>query len=188
MSDYTERMCARIRSLPVESPPQPWVEVSSIAVGGLLAVGVHQDEVGREFVVVLSGSGRGVFDAVTGEKVARDPSAMDGDWLEESQLRMQGIGPAQGEWLTIAGIWGGGLPASTSDGWMVRTVAPDWPDEIVVLEPPGRSIYSENLADGCVVFDKPITEVRAVGFTWSGQVLVEATSSDLQLWRRPPVE
>lgn len=137
-----------------------------------------------DHVLVVSHSGRSVFDPRTGERVARDHGALDDAWLVESELRAMGMGPIENEWVPIAGIWGGGLPRMTSDSWGVTITAADWPSEQIVLEPPGRSVLAEELSEGCVVLDRPINELRAVGFTWSGHTLIEATSADIRMWAR----
>lgn len=147
-------------------------------------VGTHRSAAGEEFVLVNWQSGRSVLDPRTGERVARDRDALDDGWLVASELRARGIGPIQDDWVSVAGIWGGGLPRMTGDGWGVTVTAVDWPAEQVVLEPPGRSVLVEELSDGCVMLDRPVNEVRAVGFTWSGRTLIAATSADMQMWAR----
>lgn len=184
MSDHLDRLRSRLRALQVTSPPSPWRHVGAFAVGGLLCAGTVSLALDREFVMVVSSSGRGVFDAATGEKVARDRAGPEDSELDELGLTVAGIGPLAGRRIRVAGIWGGGLPSTTSDGWSVTVVAPDWPLEMVVLERPGAWVMSERLATGCVLIDRPVSEIRAVGFSESGRVLVEATASDLALFVR----
>lgn len=166
------------------APPRPWSLVGSIAVGGLVCVGTDSDATGQELVIAVSWSGRGVFDALTGELMARDRTDLYASWFDELSLQVAGIGPLDDVQVPVAGLWGGGLRRMTPDLWTVEVVAPDWPEPMVVLQPPGQQIAIEDQASGCVVIDRPITELRAVGFSASGRVLVEATASDLRLYAR----
>ncbi len=165
-------------------PPSPWRLVADAAVGGLVCVGLASPTKGRELVIAVSWSGRGVFDALSGELLARDRTELSQPWFDELSLRVDGIGPLARHGVSVAGLWGGGLRRMTGDHWTVAVHAPDWPEEMVVLQPPGKEILSPNHASGCVVIDRPVTELRAVGFSESGRVLVEATSSSLRLYAR----
>lgn len=120
----------------------------------------------------------------TVDRVGRDRNALDDGWLVASEVRASGIGPIKDDRVSIAGIWGSGLPRMTGDSRGVTVTAADWLAEQVVLEPPGRSILVERRSDGCVMLDRPTGEVRAVGFTPSGQTLIEATSADIRMWTR----
>lgn len=65
-----------------------------------------------------------MFDALSGRRLARD----DGDdprWFDAQTLRAHAIGPWEGREVTVAGLVGGGLPRTTSDGWGLEVVAPD---------------------------------------------------------------
>lgn len=76
------------------------------------------------------------------------------------------------------------LSRVTADGWTVRVVTPDWPEERVVLEPPGDDVLSERHSEECVQIDTPTTELRAAGFSPDGSRLIVATSSDVRFWFR----
>jgi hypothetical protein len=54
---------------PVQEPPAPWKHQVTWAVGGLFQVGYVEDS---DVLLVLSSAGRGMFDCLVGEKVARD--------------------------------------------------------------------------------------------------------------------
>ena len=58
------------------TPPSPWRRVSTIAIGGLRAVGFDRSS---EYLLVISSAGRGVIDCRTGEKVARNTEEYDED-------------------------------------------------------------------------------------------------------------
>lgn len=185
MSLYSESLKDRLRAIEIAPPPAPWRLVADIAVGGLVCVGLDSPIHGQEFVIAVSWTGRGVVDAFTGDLVARDRNELPQPWFDELSLQVAGIGPVADRHISVAGLWGGGLRRMTRYHWTVEVLAPDWPEEIVVLQPPGQKITLKDRASGCVVIDKPVTEVLAAGFCESGRVLVEATSSDLRIYARP---
>jgi hypothetical protein len=59
-----------------------------------------------------------VVDCLTGERVARDPDEGPA-WFNEAAPEALGVGPLQGEWVPVAGLAGGSLPAEAPDGWRV---------------------------------------------------------------------
>ncbi len=187
MTQYRDELRRRLRAMATAPPPPPWQLTADAAVGGLVCVGIAEQSVTTELVMAVSWSGRGVFDASSGELIARDRDELTGDWFDELALEAPGIGPLDGRRVPVAGLWGGGLLRSTRDGWSVAVHAPDWPLEMVVLQPPGSDIMNERRASGCVVIDRPSADLRAVGFSASGRMLVQATSADLRLWVRSGV-
>ncbi|WP_330284416.1 hypothetical protein [Streptomyces sp. NBC_00588] len=197
LSTYQPALRDRLLAAPVVPAPEPWRPVFAyqygVPVGGLLGIGfaAHPDS-GHDLVLVDSTSGHGLFDAVTGEKIARDrdpdpgpdddtPDASDG-------LSCPGLGPIAGSRVRVAGLFGGSLPAVTDDGWVLEVVAPAWPHHRVLLSREGGSPYAGPHGEGWWhVFHASYSEFRAAGFSPSGQTLAVATSSDLSLWTRRPV-
>ncbi|WP_218028514.1 hypothetical protein [Nocardia yamanashiensis] len=173
---------------PVEPPPPPWQSPPTrmMPVGGLLGIGfaVHPDNC-HDLVMVVSSSGHGLFDAVTGEKIARDydpdPDTSTPDCAPD--LTCPGFGPIAGTRVHIAGHYGGGLHLTTA-GWAVDVVVPAWPNHRVLLsgtgdihrDPPGHGWWH--------IFHSSYSTFRAAGFSPSGRTLAVATSSDLTLWNR----
>ena len=138
---------------------------------------------GTDLLLVISWNGRGVFDCQTGTRIARDYHEMDESWYNPVQLSALGIGPLAGVTIRLAGLHGGGLPVVTADGWSVEVAYPDWPDGVVILEPPGTSVYIEDRAIGCVkVAD--IESARGYGFSGTGRTLVVSESHTLQIFTR----
>jgi hypothetical protein len=177
-NEYQEAIVARVLAAPIGPPPPPWRELDVIATGGLTEVGFAR---GSDLLLVCSHVGRGVFDGLTGERLARDRSeAFDADLAE---LEAEGIGPLAGQRIRMAGLHGGGLAASTPDGWSVERLTLDWPDDELLLVPPGGSIYPPR-----PVFHRlegaGVTSLRAFGFSPTGRTLVIATSSELVLASR----
>ncbi|MCP4155164.1 MAG: hypothetical protein GY757_45990, partial [bacterium] len=160
-------------------PPLPWTRIASHGVGGLWAVGFGK---GTDFLLVVSSSGRGVFDCCTGEKVARDD---DDDAYDDIALEALGIGPLEDELVGMSGLEGGGLPTGTDDGWQVDRFTLEWPIESLVITPPGSSVFGV-LYGKTHEFTKVYEDsaIRAWGFSPTGKTFVLATSSDVTIYGR----
>jgi hypothetical protein len=172
------RQC--ILSLQTRLPPEPWRKAGIHGVGGLLSVGFAEH---TDSLLVVSSQGRGVFDCHSGQRLARDHAAPDpdSDWYDEIHLWAIGIGPLAGQKIRLAGLHGGGLPLYTSDWWSLTTIAPEWPDYRVILFPPFTDVYSAVQAGVQVAAE---SELRACGFSDTGQSFIIATSSDIMIFTR----
>lgn len=150
-----------------------WKKVAWLPVGGTTEIGFSQNEC---FLLVVSWQGRGVIDTTTGQKVARDPEEPRGDcpWLDEKNKSVIGIGPIKGETIQCVGLWGGGLPTH-SRSFAVRVSAQAGGEDVTLLNTETNS--SE-------VLQTAITDIRAMGFSPSGDLVVIATSSDVEILRR----
>ena len=156
-------------------------------MGGLQGVGfgVHPGT-GADLLMAVSMAGFGLFDAATGARLARDrdPDA-EVSTPEGPDLACPGIGVLAGTRVPIAGLFGGGLHATTEDGWTIDVVAPEWPHHRVILSGDGGA--NEGPAGGTwwhVFDDEGHGELRAAGFSPSGRTLVVATASDVTLFSR----
>jgi hypothetical protein len=192
LTEHQSGLRARFRAAPLTPAPQPWRGPHVAAVGGLLGVGfaVHPDS-GRDLLLVGSHDGLGLFDSVTGVRLARDHEGNAGwpadcpGWPDDDDLTCVGIGPIAGVRVRMAGLLGGGLRTVTPDGWSVNVVSPDWPHDRVLLSRPGHDVWSGEHGDAWWhIFHANVTELRAAGFSPSGATLVAATSSDITLWHR----
>lgn len=114
-----DRYVEQLKIIKRQDPPAPW-KIFSYAVGGLSCVGYAPDS---DLLLALSPTGRGVFDCLSGERVARQRVDEAGDWdiLDRRRLTAPGIGPLDGKSIRVAGIWGGGLPVMSPDGWELGT-------------------------------------------------------------------
>ncbi|MDQ1051587.1 hypothetical protein QFZ76_009823 [Streptomyces sp. V4I2] len=140
LSAYQRAMRNRLLAAPVVPAPEPWQPVFEYAygvpVGGLLGIGFATHPAsGHDLVMVVSHDGHGLFDAVTGEKIARDrdPAPEDSTPDAVADLSCPGLGPITGSRVRIAGLFGGGLHTTTTDGWTLEVVTPAWPNERVLL-------------------------------------------------------
>lgn len=181
MDHHRERLLSRLRRMETESAEEPWIVPPAAAVGSLLTIGFSADS---RLLLTVSNSGRALMDARTGHRVFRDRSEKMDNRILDGGLSVRGIGPVERAVIQLAGIWGGGLSTVTADGWSVRIVAPDWPDERLILQPPAADVLSADRSSGCVQLDQPLSEIRASDFSPDGGVLALATASDLVLWSR----
>lgn len=188
LSVYQQAMRNRLLAAPVVPAPEPWRPVVFVPVGGLLGIGFasHPDS-GHDLVMVVSHDGHGLFDAVTGEKIARDrdPDPEDSTPDAVADLSCPGLGPITGGRVHIAGLFGGGLHTTTADGWTLEVVTPAWPNDRVLLSRDGGLPHAGPHGERWWhIFHSYYSELRAAGFSPSGHTIAVATSSDVSLWTR----
>lgn len=171
---------ATLSKLPISEPPQPWRKVCTTAVGGLEAVGFAD---GSDLMLVLSSAGRSVIDCASGDVIARDREPFE---LDYGTLLCSGIGPLAEAQVRMGGLYGGGLPNSTTDGWGVELRPLSWPLEELILSPPGETMLwtAPGKKPGLTKFHKAGTELRAFGFSSTGRALALAYSSDVTVYFR----
>ncbi|MER7678295.1 hypothetical protein [Streptomyces sp. NPDC096934] len=182
----------QLLAAPVVPAPEPWRRVFAyeygVPVGGLLGIGFATDpSTGRDLVMAVSHDGHGLFDAVTGEKIARDrdPAPEDSTPDAVADLSCPGLGPLTGTRVRIAGLFGGGLHTTTEDGWSLEVVTPAWPDERILLSVDGGLPHAGPHGEKWWhLFHSNRSTFRAAGFSPSGRTIAVATSSDLSLWTR----
>jgi hypothetical protein len=177
--DLDDPRIDRIRRMPIDAPA-PWRALGRVTVGGLRGVGFDE---ASELLLVESTDGKGVFDCATGERVARDPDA-DSTFDEEVRLQSKGIGPLAGRTIRVCGLFGGGLPLMTLDGWSVELVHHSWPHVAsLVLVPSGASVWDPAQARNCAKLAETEAPL-AYGFSHTGQSLILAHSHTLEIWTR----
>lgn len=169
----------QVESLPVVLPPPPWKEIGDFAIGGLLAIGYASQ---KDYLLVVSSQGRGLFDGVLGEKLSRDPD-ISNNWLDEIKLTALGITPIADQPVRVAGIFGGGLPLTTHDGWSIETITSPWTKTNIFLCKPYASLF-QNIENGFKIAANDICEFRVVGFSETGNSFAVATSCSLTLFSR----
>ncbi|MGW4568056.1 hypothetical protein ACWEN3_38685 [Streptomyces sp. NPDC004561] len=192
LSAYQQALRDRLLAAPVVAAPEPWRPVFQpcVPVGGLLGIGfASHPGSGHDLVMVVSHDGHGLFDAVTGARIARDrdPDPADDTPDATADLTCPGLGPVAGARVHIAGLFGGGLHTTTADSWILEVVTPVWPADRVLLSLDGGLPHSGPHGEQWWhIFHSDRSELRAVGFSPSGETLAVATSSDLSLWTRRP--
>lgn len=163
--------------------PEPWSIRTIVAVGGLTDVGFAD---GSDLLVCMSSAGLGVFDCLTGTRVARDNSADCN--FDAGNLLVSGIGPLEGQRIRTAGLEGGGLASGTYDGWSIERHPFAYPDEELFLGPPGQTMLwtQHGIQTRLYKLGGFVTALRAFGFSPTGRSLIVATSSDLLIFARTP--
>ena len=166
------------------SLPSPWRKTGDFAVGGLAEVGYEPDS---DLLLVLSSNGRGIFDGVTGERVARDRTE---EYLMDSvKLAAPGFDMLDGVTVRTAGLSGGGLPTGTADGWTLLVLPLPYTRNGRYLLDHEVSLYHGRAAPDAVVIAEPTPcELRAYGFSETGNSFVIAGSCGLKLFARAPEE
>lgn len=150
------------------------------AVGGLTSVGFYDSS---DLLLAASSNGLGVFDCRTGQRLARDDGESE---FDIGNLLMKGIGPLADKQVRMSGIYGGRLACQTADGWRLEAVPLSWPDEEIILSPPGQTMLWCP-ADQSVKLHKLAgfaTELRAFGFSPTGRCFVVATAADISIFSR----
>jgi hypothetical protein len=167
--------------VPAAKVPEPWKQVSVVAIGGLTSIGFVES---TDVALAASSAGRGVFDCRTGALLAR---ADDQEFaFDIGNLLLAGIGPISGQRVRMSGIYGGGLACRTTDGWSIERHPLAWPDDELILAPPGQSMFW--LPRGQLMrltkLAGFVSEVRAFGFSPTGRSLVLATAADISIFGR----
>jgi len=144
-----------------------WQEPVIHAIGGLTELGF--DESGC-YLLVVSHQGRGVIDLQTLKRVARDNNEKT-DYYDFENKTIEGVGPITGQNIKCVGLWGGKLKDNTPDGWHISISD----KEVVTLSNPRYKTIS---------MPEPITALRAVGFSEDGEILIYATSSEIEFYKR----
>jgi hypothetical protein len=154
-----------------------WELVKTFAVGGLINVGFAENS---DILLVISHQGRGIFDCLKGERVARD-SADFFDFLDEQSGKAKGFDILDGQTIKTYGLFGGDqLLKNTTDGWKL------WQTD----EPPFENlkgmniILSSNKNENMIVGNDEVCELRAYGFSPTEKTFILATSCDLTIYRR----
>jgi hypothetical protein len=165
------------------SLPSPWRKTGDYAVGGLVEVGYAPDS---DLLLVLSSYGRGIFDVVTGERVARDRT--EEYPMDSVSLAAPGFDMLDGVTVRTAGLSGGGLPLGTTDGWGLMVLPLPFTRNGRYLVDHEISLEHGDVEGKVVVYRSTICELRACGFSETGNSFVIAESCDLQLFARVPEE
>jgi hypothetical protein len=179
MYEHLKPLRKKLLSLDIHEVPDPWKLVATFSVGGLRSVGFDQES---ENLLVVSSQGRGVIDCFTGEKVARDCEEF---YENETSLESQGIGILSDRTIRMAGLFGGGLPSITEDGWQIECITLNWPEQMLILLPPNSNLYgsvtghpdlmTKIFEDSCI---------RTYGFSYTGKTFIIATTSDVTIFAR----
>ncbi len=160
-----------------------WAHKSTFAIGGLHNTGYAPNS---DYLLVLSPQGEGIFDCVTGEKIARKYNNEDWyDELNQQTFAIKGFNILHDIEVVTCGLYGGdNLPKATNDGWQLEMLDPAPEDEpfqqfmvrrVYLVSPKGEKTFIGK--DGAC-------ELRALGFSQTGNSLIIATSCELIIYSR----
>ncbi|MEO6978004.1 MAG: hypothetical protein ABJA76_16785 [Mucilaginibacter sp.] len=156
--------------------------LNTFAIGGLENIGYIDN---NDTLIVLSGQGRGVFDCLTGQKIYRD----DENWWQDfdeatSTIHVNIVNISSG--IKTSGLFGERkLPSRTVDGWELSLSDP-YPDDPPFEKYNVQSVFLKHGVQDKEIFvakDGPC-EVRAFGFSDTGNTFVVALSCELIIWKR----
>jgi hypothetical protein len=153
--------------------PGGWQHVATLPIGGLSEVGF---DAGERYLLVVSPSGRGLVDTSTGKRIARDhevPTAT-ATWIDRRARTVAAIGPLAGTKVPCVGLWGGTL-SHRADQWAVEIGARGLREFVFLRDLPLQQRYE---------LTEAIAEIRAYGFSNTGDIMIVATASEVSLWRR----
>ena len=180
MNSHMREIESFVRSLPVTASTDSWTQLPTQGLGGATVAGFAPDS---DLLLVESPNGKGLFNCLTEEKVAREYEDHS-TWLEGVGLVALGIGPTKGQQIRMAGIHGGGLCLQTLDGWMLEEFHHEWPERwSLVVSNKGSCIYSPNRRQQCSrVIENHAP--RVFGFSFTGRSFIVMYSHSLFMWAR----
>jgi hypothetical protein len=162
-----------------------WTHKNTFAIGGLQNVGFAPKQ---DLLIVLSSQGQGIFDCIKGEKVARRHNGLDWwDSFNDETSSIIGFDCLANIEIPTCGLEGpeDNLPKKTSDGWTLTISAPE-PDDKPFEKYLVQKIYLVSPKKKEKIFiekDGPC-ELRAYGFSETGNSLIVALSCDLTIYSR----
>ena len=168
-------LAERVNALEFQEPPDLWTR-NIWAVGGLISIGYAQNS---DLLLVVSHAGRGVFDCLLNQKVARDHEEVD-DYL---LIPQQGIGILEGQIIQTASRYNGCLNRRW-DGWSLEQASPNWPFSSIILQPPGCNLYDNRTWQQCIKVAPHGDEddIVTYGFSDTGKSFVVAMSHTLEIF------
>ncbi|MFL5740458.1 MAG: hypothetical protein ACJ75B_09605 [Flavisolibacter sp.] len=161
-----------------------WTHKNTFAIGGLENVGYAS---GQDNLIVLSAQGQGIFDCISGEKIARLHNGTDW-WQSFNQDRnsIAGFGVLESTDILTCGFYGEDhLPKTTNDGWRLMLSPPE-PDDKPFDKYLVQKIYLLSPTDeqNILVSKEGPCELRAFGFSDTGKSFIVALSCELTIYSR----
>ncbi|MEI3796505.1 MULTISPECIES: hypothetical protein [unclassified Chitinophaga] len=158
-----------------------WRHKNIYAIGGLENIGFDQ----ADALTVLSSQGVGLFNCLTGERFFRQETS----WWENYEPMagtISGYDILEGSTIRICGLDGPDfLSKETRDGWILEYTGPV-PDDPPFEKYQVNKIFLAHQSRGHHEFicQDGACELRAFGFSATGNSLVVATSCNLVIWSR----
>ncbi|MFT3886138.1 MAG: hypothetical protein QM724_12140 [Flavobacteriales bacterium] len=144
-----------------------WKQKIIHPIGGLINIGFAE---ASDMLLVVSHQGRGVYDCLSGERVARDRD--ENIWPDYDKVTntFSGIGPIQGLRIQTHGLYGGDSLVKNNHH---RDLLSKEATQLWIVPAHGPATASLDLAE---------FELRVYGFSPTGESFVIGTDSDLRIW------
>ena len=160
-----------------------WREGQIFAVGGFREMGFFPH---TDFLMVLSSTGRGIFDCLEAQKIARDLSDYYMENWNPATGIVSGFDAFEGQQTVCGGFeYPDTLPKETADQWTVAIKEAqrlNWKEVLATT----KVLYLEhqNLDTSIEIglFDEGVS--RGYGFSDTGKSFVMGTSYGLTIWNR----
>lgn len=161
-----------------------WTHKKTFAIGGLENIGYAPNQ---DFLIVLSSQGQGIFNCKTGEKIARQND--DSDWWEnfdQTTNSIVGFDLLENIKIKTHGLYGDdNLPKTSQDNWTLIVTEPE-PDDNPFEKYLVKRIYlvSPDKEEKIFIAKDGACELRAFGFSDTGDTFIIALSCDLTIYSR----
>lgn len=156
----------------------------TFAIGGLFEVGFAPNQ---DLLMVLSSQGQGIFDCTKGEKIARLHNDLEwSNYYKEGTYSIIGFDVLSNIEITTCGLDSPDiLSKKTADGWELIITEPE-PEEEPYEEYLTQMIYlvSPDQKERIYITEDGACELRAFGFSGTGNSFIVATSCDLVIWSK----
>jgi len=160
-----------------------WIHKNTFAIGGLQNVGYAPNQ---DILMVLSSQGEGIFNCITGEKIARKHND-DNWWFDtynpETNI-VEGFDCLHNIKIQTHGLNGGdNLPKKTIDGWQLISANPE-PGEKPFEQYMVTKLHLEspNKQEKIYLTKDGACEFRAFGFSSTGKSFIIASSCELHIY------
>jgi hypothetical protein len=163
-----------------------WNHKNTFAIGGLENIGFAPKQ---DFLIVLSSQGQGIFNCKTGEKIARQHDDENSNWWDrfnQTTNSIIGFNILENIEIPTCGLYGNdNLTKTTQDGLTLIASEPE-PDDKPFEKYLVKRIYlvSPDKNEKIYVAKDGACELRAFGFSDSGDTFIIALTCDLVIYSR----
>ncbi|WP_298514788.1 hypothetical protein [uncultured Kordia sp.] len=160
-----------------------WEKRNMWAIGGLREIGFKPNS---DLLMVLSSQGRGVFDCIKDEKIARDHFDYYAEKWDSDLGIVEGIGILKNENIKCGGFEAPDiLKKETEDHWIIEIkseIRPNWQQKELKADVMYLQNRKTKESIEIAVFHYGID--RSYGFSDTGNSFVVGTASDITIWNR----
>lgn len=158
-----------------------WKLKSDFAIGGLREMGFYQD---TNYLLLLSSQGRGLFDCLAGEKIARDSYDYYSEEWDSNTGLVKGIGKLSDKEIKCGGFEYADILDKEIGKYLKTETSKEkrkiWNGEIQEVD----VLYIRDNAEKIEIYSTPYGLDRAFGFSKNGKCFVLGISSNLYIWTK----